>query len=127
MKLWYIKPEIRDAKLEAQQLVDKYNAEIPQFIRGDIRIRMAWRVDVRTREAIPMEDWKQYGEAALPAYIPEAELLVNGEVVMRDLLDLILIDINRLEMKAILQSQEGAAHGDQPDHQHGRALQFRIP
>lgn len=106
MKLWYTKPEIRDAKLEAQQLVDKYNAEIPQFIRGDIRIRMAWRVDVRTREAIPLEDWKQYGEAALPAYIPEAELLVNGEVVMRDLLDLILIDINRLEMKAILQSRK---------------------
>lgn len=67
---------------------------------------MAWRVDVRTREAIPLEDWKQYGEAALPAYIPEAELLVNGEVVMRDLLDLILIDINRLEMKAILQSRK---------------------
>ena len=84
---------------------------------------MAWRVDFRTRADIPLEDWKRYGGKQLSrAYIPEAELLVNGEVVMCDLLDLILIDINRLEMKAILQSQKGASHGYQPDHQHGRAL-----
>ena len=122
MKLWYIKPELREAQQEAEEIVSRYNEEIPCYIRGDVKIRMAWRVDFRTREDIPLEDWKRYGEAALPAYIAEAELLVNGEVVMCDLLDLILIDINRLEMKAILQSQKGASHGYQPDHQHGRAL-----
>ena len=106
LKLWYIKPELREAQREAEEIVTRYNKEIPCYIRGDVKIRMAWRVDTRTREAIPLEDWKQYGEAALPAYIPEAELLVNGEVVMRDLLDLILIDINRLEIKAILQSRK---------------------
>lgn len=114
MKLWYIKPELREAQQEAEEIVALYNKEIPYYIRGDVKIRMAWRVDIRARETIPLEDWKQYGEAVLPAYIPEAELLVNGEVVVRDLLDLILIDINRLEMKAILQSQKGAAHGVRP-------------
>lgn len=104
MKLWYIKPELREAQQEAERIVASYNKEIPYYIRGDVRIRMAWRVDVRNREDIPLEDWKQYGDAALPAYIPEAELVVNGEVVMRDLLDLILIDINRLEMKVLLRS-----------------------
>ncbi len=105
MKLWYIKPELREAQQEAEEIVALYNKEIPYYIRGDVKIRMAWRVDVRSRETVPLEGWKQYGEAVLPAYIPEAELLVNGEVVMRNLLDLILIDVNRLEMKAILQSQ----------------------
>lgn len=122
MKLWYIKPELREAQQEAERIVKLYNKEIPYYIRGDVKIRMAWRVYVRTREAIPLEDWKQYGDAALPAYIPEAELLVNGEVVMRDLLDLILIDLNRLEMKVIQQSRKGAAHGDQQNHQHCRIL-----
>lgn len=108
MKLWYTKPELREAQQEAEEIVALYNKEIPCYIRGDVKIRMAWRVDIRTRESVPLEDWKQYGETSLPVYIPEAELLVNGEIVMHDLLDLILIDINRLEMKAILQSQKEA-------------------
>lgn len=110
MKLWYIQTEMRDARIEAESIVSRYNAEIPNYIRGDVKIRMAWRVDVRTREAIPPEEWKQHREAALPAYIPEAELLVNGEVVICDLLDLILIDINRLELKAIQQSRKEVQH-----------------
>lgn len=106
MKLWYTRSEIPEAQKEAEEIISRINKEIPLYFRGNVMFRMAWRVGTRAREVVPLEEWKMYGKDSLPAYIPEAELLFNGEVVMRDLLDLILIDINRLEMKAIMQSMK---------------------
>ena len=90
MKLWYKADELAEAKQEAQKMVEELNAEMPAYINGDIKIRMAWRED----------DVVELG-AVSRCHIPEAELLVNGEVARRELLDLIALDILALEMKAI--------------------------
>ena len=88
MKLWYTKLELMEAKAEAQREVERMNADLPHFIEGDVKLRMAWRAEP--------------GIGALTTYIPEAELVVNGEPVKRDLLDLLLLDLLHLQMKALL-------------------------
>lgn len=90
MKLWYKTDELRDAQQEAERMVEELNAEIPAYITGDIKIRMAWRGDELVELGV-----------ASRCYIPEAELLINGEVARRELLDLIALDIIALELKAI--------------------------
>lgn len=104
MKLWYTRSELRDARAEAQRLVDQANAEIPYYINGDVRIRMAWKEDRRSDEVTPLDELRTFGEDALTVFLPEAEILVNGEVTACDLLDLILIDINKIEMKVLQRS-----------------------
>ena len=88
MKLWYKTDELRDAQQEAEKMVEELNAEIPTYINGDIKIRMAWREDELVELGV-----------ASRCHIPEAELLINGEVARRELLDLIALDILALEMK----------------------------
>ena len=90
MKLWYKTDELRDAQQEAEKMVEELNAEIPTYINGDIKIRMAWREDELVELGV-----------ASRCHIPEAELLINGEVARRELLDLIALDILALEMKAL--------------------------
>lgn len=101
MKLWYTKWELREARQEAQQLVDKMNDELPIYIRGDVKLRMAWREEPRSSEHVPIEDMRVYGATALRTFIPEAELLINGEVARRDILDLLLLDLLHLQMKCL--------------------------
>lgn len=106
MDLWYTTPDLDAAKKEARRLIEQYNKELPQFIRGGkVEIRMAWRKEILTREPPCWFSVARDGNPFRPIYIPEAELLFNGEVVKKDLLDLILIDINHLELKAILRAR----------------------
>ena len=100
MKLWYKKDELQEAQGEAQRTVEMLNQEIPIYIRGDVKVRMAWREDeyADTRPDGTMECGR--------CFIPEAEILVNGETARRDLLDLIAIDITALELKAIMNSRK---------------------
>lgn len=102
MKLWYTRPEMREAQKEAEEIILRYNRDMRQYFRGDVEIRMAWRVETRSREVVPLEEWRMYGEDSLPTYIPEAELLFSGEVMRRDLLDLLCLDILHLEMKLMI-------------------------
>ena len=97
MKLWYKRDELAEAQQEAQKMVEELNAEMPAYINGDIKIRMAWKEDELVDLGVVSR-----------CHIPEAELLVNGEVARRDLLDLITLDILALEMKAISQSRKRA-------------------
>lgn len=90
MKLWYKRDELADAQQEAQKMVEELNAEMPAYINGDVKIRMAWREDELVELGV-----------ASRCHIPEAEVLVNGEVTRRDLLDLIALDILALEMHAV--------------------------
>lgn len=90
MKLWYKTDELRDAQQEAERTVEELNTEIPAYINGDIKIRMAWREDELVELGV-----------AIRCHIPEAELLINGEVARRELLDLIALDIIALELKAL--------------------------
>lgn len=90
MKLWYKTDELREAQQEAEKMVEELNAEIPAYITGDIKIRMAWRDDELVELGV-----------ASRCHIPEAELLINGEVARRELLDLIALDIITLELKAL--------------------------
>lgn len=90
MKLWYKRDELPEAQQEAQHTVEMMNAEIPGYINGDVKIRMAWREDVLVEN-----------DVAGRCYIPEAELLVNGEVTRRELLDFIVLDLNALMLKAL--------------------------
>lgn len=90
MKLWYKAHELPAAREEAQKAVEQMNAEIPHYINGDVKIRMAWR-----------EDELVENDVAGRCYIPEAELLVNGETARRELLDFILLDLNALILKTM--------------------------
>jgi len=93
MKLWYKRDELPEAKQEAQQDVERMNAEIPSYINGDVKIRMAWRE----------EEYREHDRPLIPlrCYIPEAELLINGEVARRELLDFILLDLDALILKVM--------------------------
>ena len=97
MKLWYQQKEIREARLEAQRLVDSLNKEIPTYINGDVKVRMAWVEDTLTENATGVDIIK-------PCFIPEAELLVNGEAVRKEHIDLVALDVYFLEMKALRRS-----------------------
>lgn len=92
MKLWYTRTELPDAQQEAQREVDRMNAELPGYVKGDLQLRMAWR--------------EEPGIGQLSTFIPEAELLVNGEVARRDLLELLLLDLLHIQMNAILKARE---------------------
>lgn len=93
MKLWYTKHELMDAEAEAQREVERMNAELPHYFKGDVQLRMSWRTEL--------------GIEALATYIPEAELMVNGEPVKRDLLDFLLLDLLQLQMKALSTMKNG--------------------
>lgn len=80
--------------------------DIKIYVHGDVSIRMAWRYADRPVSAIPLSVWKIYGSKAIRTYYPEAELLVNGEVVLNELLDLLCIDILHLEMKVLIENGE---------------------
>lgn len=93
MKLWYnTTGELLEAEQEAQREVERMNAELPYYINGDVKLRMAWR--------------KELTIGQLPVYIPEAELLVNGEVARRDYLDLLLLDLLQIQLKAIAKARK---------------------
>ena len=93
MKLWYnTSGELREAEQEAQREVERMNAELPHYINGDVKLRMAWR--------------KELAIGNLPVYIPEAELLVNGEVARRDLLDLLLLDLLHIQLETIAKARK---------------------
>ena len=97
MNLWYKPYELQEAQQEAQQLVDNLNKEIPIYLNGDVKVRMAWREDT-LMETVKGTD------IVGRCYIPAAEILVNGIVSRIDHLDLIALDIYALEMKAMRQS-----------------------
>ena len=99
MNLWYKPYELQEAQQEAQQLVDNLNKEIPIYISGDVKVRMAWREDT-LMETVNGTD------IVGRCYIPAAEILVNGIVSRIDHLDLIALDIYALEMKAIMNSRK---------------------
>lgn len=101
MKLWYTLSELQEARKEVESLICFINSDIGVYFTGNVEIRMAWREDTRSRESIPLSEWKAYGESAIRVYIPEAELLINGELVRKDLLELICIDMLRLELNAL--------------------------
>lgn len=110
MKLWYLSHEMREAEQEAKNLVDQINAEIPYFINGNVKIRMAWKADQRAKEIVPLEEWRMYGDKSLTIFIPKAELLVNDVVYKCDLLDLVLLDMYSLQLGVWLKNrirQEG--------------------
>ena len=93
MKLWYnTSGELREAEQEAQREVERMNSELPHYINGDVKLRMAWR--------------KELAIGNLPVYIPEAELLVNGEVARRDLLDLLLLDLLHIQLETIAKARK---------------------
>lgn len=97
MNLWYKPCELREAQQEAQQIVDSLNNELPIYVKGDVKVRMAWREDTLTER-------EGFTDIVGRCYIPEAEILVNEVVVRKELLDLIAIDIYSLEMKALVNS-----------------------
>jgi len=107
MKLWYTKWELPEARKEAQELVDRMNAEIPTFIRGPVKLRMTWRDRLRSREVTPIDEIRVFGDVALQTFIPEAELLVDGEVARCDLLDCLLLDLNHMQMNLFLKERAG--------------------
>ena len=95
MKLWYTESEIDEAKQEAQRAVDQMNAELPFYVRGDVKIRMAWKREMQGSTGALSD------REAVVTYIPEAELLFDDVVIRRELLDFILLDMLKLEMKAM--------------------------
>lgn len=107
MKLWYVSNEMDEARAETQKLVDSLNSEIPTYINGDVKIKMAWR-----EESVAECGYMPSDSPRMLTYIPEAEVLINGEVAKRDLLELIALDIYALEMKAMRQSGFFKRSGD---------------
>lgn len=95
MRLWYTESEIDEAKQEAQRAVDQMNAELPFYVRGDVKIRMAWKREMQGSTAALSD------RETVVTYIPEAELLFDDVVIRRELLDFILLDMLKLEMKAM--------------------------
>ena len=94
MQLFYRKKYFPQAQQEAQALIDQIVQEMPAYVSGGtIDIRMAWK-----------EDGPHPDGVRIPVMIPEAELLFNGELVKKDLLDLILLDLYALQMAAIRRS-----------------------
>ena len=99
MKLWYTSGEMPEARQEAEALAASLNAEIPIYINGDVKVRMAWR-----QESVIEHGCFPYDGPCILTHIPEAELLINGDVVKRDLLELIALDIYALEMEDMRRS-----------------------
>lgn len=99
MNLWYKPCELREAQQEAKRIVDRLNEEIPIYINGDVKVRMAWREDTLAESVKGVDIVGR-------CYIPAAEILVNGTISRRDHLDLITLDIYALEMKAIRNSRK---------------------
>ena len=56
MKLWYnTTGELDEARQEAQREVERMNAELPAYINGDVKLRMAWRKEL---SPLPAEIWQ---------------------------------------------------------------------
>lgn len=102
MKLWYKKFEMREARQEADRLCKQLNADIPLFFKGETKVRMAWKEAPISIELFETEEIRRHGkDVCSSCFIPEAELVVNDEVVARDLLELLALDIIAIEMAAI--------------------------
>ena len=88
-QLYYAMHEFDDAKKEADAEIKDCLHDAGSFFPSvKIEIRMAWRKDTGFCEG-----------CMVPTMIPEAELLCNGELIRKDLLDYIVLDILELEMK----------------------------
>jgi len=104
MRLWYKKDELSAAQAEAQRIIETVNLENGIFFKGSkVEVLMAWREGSLDPSLSSTSDIRQKGlEFCSKCYIPEAALLINGTVAKVDLLDLILLDLYSLQMKAIL-------------------------
>lgn len=105
-KLFYPSCEFEEAKAEAEKEIRDNLKDVDEYFPGiKVEVCMAWREDLGQVEGV-----------MIPVMIPEAVLLLNGEQIRRDMLDLIILDILALEMKILLRNgvfANGTSHATQ--------------